>query len=141
MGTWGTGPFDNDTAADWLATLDEADPAERVEMIRETFHSVLAEKGYLDGDIAMEAIAAAAVLAANETATALPGTSYGPGLLPVGDPGELTLGAVRALDRILGDDSEWRELWEESDLHAEAVSVVTGLRSALDRPSPTDGHD
>ncbi|MEV5927762.1 DUF4259 domain-containing protein [Streptomyces cellulosae] len=33
MGTWGTGPFDNDAAADFAVGLDEAEPARRVEMV------------------------------------------------------------------------------------------------------------
>lgn len=34
MGTWDTGPFDNDTAADFSNTLDDAGPEERETLIR-----------------------------------------------------------------------------------------------------------
>ena len=34
MGTWGTGPFDNDGAADFAGDLDEAPPAEREALVR-----------------------------------------------------------------------------------------------------------
>ena len=34
MGTWDTGPFDNDTAADFAVALDGADDAEREALIR-----------------------------------------------------------------------------------------------------------
>ncbi|MFE2315370.1 DUF4259 domain-containing protein [Streptomyces sp. NPDC059441] len=34
MGTWDTGPFDNDTAADFANTLDDAKPEEREALIR-----------------------------------------------------------------------------------------------------------
>jgi hypothetical protein len=41
MGTWGTGAFDNDTAADWLYALEEVDD---LSLIETTIASVL------DGD-------------------------------------------------------------------------------------------
>ncbi|MFE5855471.1 DUF4259 domain-containing protein [Streptomyces sp. NPDC056500] len=34
MGTWGTGPFGNDTAADFANALDDAEPEEREALIR-----------------------------------------------------------------------------------------------------------
>ncbi|MGW2704277.1 DUF4259 domain-containing protein [Streptomyces sp. NPDC001340] len=34
MGTWDTGPFDNDTAADWCNGLDDAALNERAGMVR-----------------------------------------------------------------------------------------------------------
>jgi hypothetical protein len=32
MGTWDTGPFDDDVAADWAGDLDDADTATRPDM-------------------------------------------------------------------------------------------------------------
>jgi Domain of unknown function (DUF4259) len=34
MGTWDTGPFDNDTAADFANALDDAEPEAREALIR-----------------------------------------------------------------------------------------------------------
>lgn len=64
MGTWDVGPFDNDTAADWCGDLDEAAPEQRAAVNRDALSRV-AEHGdeYLDSDDAVEAIAAAAIVA------------------------------------------------------------------------------
>ncbi|WP_425553795.1 DUF4259 domain-containing protein [Dactylosporangium salmoneum] len=40
--------------------------------------------------------------------------------------------AIRALDRIVGDDSEWRELWDESTEGAPAVAALQQLRTTID---------
>ena len=37
MGTWGTGPFDNDTAADFAGDLDDAPPGERERLSGESW--------------------------------------------------------------------------------------------------------
>lgn len=68
MGTWGTGPFDNDTAADWCGDLNEAAPARRPAMIEQALTAVVEEEDYLDSDFAVEAIAAAAIVAAQQPA-------------------------------------------------------------------------
>nr|BFE72312.1 hypothetical protein GCM10020092_056130 [Actinoplanes digitatis] len=40
--------------------------------------------------------------------------------------------AVRALDRIVGDDSEWRELWEEAEeSYPRALAGVRSIRDTL----------
>jgi hypothetical protein len=135
VGTWGTGPFDNDTAADWCGDLDEADPAQRVSMIREALAAVVDEDGYLDSDLAVEAIAAAAIVA-SQCPGGLPiDSSYAPDFLATGTalspPGDLPQLALQALDRIVGDDSEWRELWEDSDSFAEAIAELQPIRAAL----------
>lgn len=66
MGTWDSGPFDNDTAADWCGDLDDADIAKRPALVREALTRAAGEDGYLDADIACEAIAAAAIVAAQQ---------------------------------------------------------------------------
>lgn len=50
MGTWDSGPFDNDTAADWCGDLDDADVAQRPALVREALTRSAGEDGYLDGD-------------------------------------------------------------------------------------------
>ena len=79
MGTWGTGPFDNDAAGDLLDELAECTPDERVAPLRQLFAAVLRDPdadtyevafptGYLDGLNADEVVAGAALVA-----LALPG--------------------------------------------------------------------
>lgn len=64
MGTWDVGPFDNDTAADWCGGLDDAAPEAREEMVRAALAETAGTTDYLDSDVANEAIAAAALVAA-----------------------------------------------------------------------------
>lgn len=114
VGTWGVGPFDNDTALDWRDDLDEAPPADRVQLVRAALEAA-DDEGYLDYDVAAEAVAAAAVVASD------------PAL-----PTELRPLAVRALDRVIGPDSEWRQLWSESDELPDALAGVRQLRATLE---------
>jgi hypothetical protein len=58
VGAWDSGPFDNDDAADFAAQLDEADPNQRIVMIREALRISDDEETF------PRAVAAAAVLAA-----------------------------------------------------------------------------
>jgi hypothetical protein len=134
MGTWDFGPFDNDDAADWSGDLQDTDPARRAALIRETLDEVLHEDEYLEADVANQAIAAAAVIASQ-----LPGgtpltTAYAPDFLTAGEtldlPDDLPALALRALDRIAGDDSEWSELWEDG--LPKALAALRPVREALE---------
>ena len=135
MGTWDTGPFDNDTAADWCSALQEADPAQRVQMIRDALTAALDEDEYLDSDIAVEAIAAAAIVASQCPGDPPIDSAYAPDFLATGTtlslPDDLPQLALQAMDRVVGDNSEWRELWEDSGSFAEAVAELQPIRAAL----------
>jgi hypothetical protein len=139
VGTWDVGPFDNDTAADWCGGLHDADPTRRVEVIRATLAAVADHgDGYLDSDLAVEAIAAAAIVASQ-----LPGgppvtSPYAPKFLVSGGAVDVPVHgpalALRALDRITADNSEWRDLWEEDpDSYAQAVASLLPIRTTLER--------
>ncbi|BAL90318.1 hypothetical protein AMIS_50980 [Actinoplanes missouriensis 431] len=134
MGTWDFGPFDNDSAADWCGDLQDTEPSRRVAMIRETLSEVLHEGEYLDSDEGAAAVAAAAVIASQ-----LPGGSpltsaYAPDFLTGGGsleiPADLPALALRALDRVAGDDSEWRDLWEDS--LPKALTALRPVREVLE---------
>ena len=138
MGTWDVGPFDNDTAADWCGDLDDAAPAERVQIIRGAL-SAVADRGgeYLDQDLACEAIAAAAIVAAATPGGTRIDTPYAPDFLVEGGavavPADMGPLALRALDRIVGDDSEWRALWEESaESYPRALAALQAIRADLE---------
>jgi hypothetical protein len=135
MGTWGVGPFDTDLAADWSGLLDDASPDQREPMIRAALADVLDEEGYLDSPPAVVAIAAAAVLASLRPGGPLVAAPYGPDFLLNGEtldlPSDLDALAVRALDRIVADESEWRSLWAQSDHEAEALAVLQAIRATL----------
>ena len=141
LGTWDVGPFDNDTAADWCGGLHDADPAQRVELIRAALAAVVDHgDGYLYSDLAVEAIAAAAIVA-SQLPGATPVTSpYAPSFLLMGGAVDVTADvpslALRALDRITADNSEWRELWEEDpDSYAQAVAALLPVRTTLEQAS------
>ena len=137
MGTWDVGPFDNDTAADWCGDLHDATPTLRPAMVRGAFTAVV-DNGddYLDSDLAVEAIAAAAIVASQLPDGAAITSSYAPDFLIEGDsieiPDDVPALAVRALDRIVGDDSEWRELWEETGEDPPALAALRQIRATID---------
>ena len=113
MGAWGSGPFENDDAADWAYEFDDA---EDHGVLRDAFEAVLAESGYLDSREGANAVAAAAVTAAaidgdasglSEDVVAYLGRAGRP------DADSIDL-ALRALERV-GKDGELAELWDETD--------------------------
>lgn len=137
MGTWDSGPFDNDTAADWCGELDDANPGDRPMLIRAALARAADEDDYLDSDIACEAIAAAAILAAQLPRGQPITSAYAPEFLRDGGsldvPDDLSALAVRAIDRIMVDDSEWCDLWQDAadgDANA-AFDSIHGLRTVL----------
>lgn len=130
MGAWDTGVFDNDGAGDFHAELLSAGPSARADVLRSAFE--LPCDGYVEVDEGQRALAAAAVVSAARAGTDL--DAYGrrtpAAELPTATP-ELVAAARAAVDRVLGADSEWRELWEEGDLLAEALSAAARVRAGL----------
>ncbi|MFN0098801.1 MAG: DUF4259 domain-containing protein [Gemmatimonadaceae bacterium] len=134
MGTWDVGSFDNDDAADWAFELEECGD---LSVIEDAIASALdAGEDYLEAPTATVAIAAV------ETLARLQGfwgerSAYTEAVdawvervkLPV--PPALAAQAVQALDRILGEQSELRELWEESEEFDAWKATVAELRSRV----------
>lgn len=131
------GPLDNDTAADWCRELHDAPAGRRVAMVRQALTVVVGHDAgtYLDSDFAVEAIAAAAVIA-----TQLPGgprldSPYVPDFIKAGGsvdvPDGLPSLALRALDRIDGANSELPGLWEDG--YAAVLERRRPIRAALER--------
>ncbi|MET0422528.1 MAG: DUF4259 domain-containing protein [Actinoplanes sp.] len=134
MGTWDAGPFDNDTAADWCGHLRDTEAAKRPDLLRGAVNDVVENTDdYLDSYYAERVVAAAAVMASQ-----LPGgepinSAYASGDLASEIPGDLPALALRALDRITGDESEWRELWEETDSYPAVLAGLDAIRVPLTR--------
>jgi hypothetical protein len=139
MGTWDVGPFDNDTAADWCGDLDDAAPEQRAALIREVLSRVAGHGDeYLDSNDAVEAIAAAAIVASQLPGGTAIDTPYAPDFLLEGGTvevaGDVPAIAVQALDRIVGDDSEWRELWQDAEeSYPQALASVQSIRATLEQ--------
>ncbi|SDT06974.1 protein of unknown function [Microlunatus soli] len=135
MGAWGTGPFDDDSAMDWAYGLDEADLSTRRRLIDDALRAAVSCDDYVEQPVAAEAIAAAAVVA-QLWGGVVPEWS-GPRFLVQGERLEIDEEsaelAARALDRVVADGSEWRELWEEAGELDDARSMLCDLKSRLSR--------
>ncbi|MGH3663719.1 MAG: DUF4259 domain-containing protein [Micromonosporaceae bacterium] len=130
MGAWGTGVFDNDDAQDFLVELNNVNLGQLEQFILQALQAAADTADYLQIDDANAAIAAAAAVAAAHAGQTLTGADRA-GDLPEPTPELLAL-AVRALDRVAGDDSEWRKLWGENDaLEAAALAAVNDVRANL----------
>jgi Domain of unknown function (DUF4259) len=135
MGAWDIGPFDNDGAADWAGELDDAEPEQRPALVRAALAEAADEVDYLRVEVAEVAVAAAAVLAATRPGGPVFESGFAPKLLFVDEPLDLSDDlvplALRALDRVVADESEWRELWEESGELDGALNALAPVREAL----------
>jgi hypothetical protein len=128
VGAWDSGPFDNDDAADFAAELDDADPNQRILLIRAAMQAALdAEDEDAEEEAFPRAVAAAAVVAATRVDTTVD-SSYAPKFLSTDDVFDVPEGlvdlAVLALDRIAESDSEYAELFGEA-------GTIESLRNAL----------
>ncbi|MFJ2647081.1 DUF4259 domain-containing protein [Streptomyces sp. NPDC087420] len=134
MGTWDTGHFDSDTAADFAADLDAAAVDGRTELVRGALVRAIGTDGVggLDESEAVVAVAAAALVAAQCPGGPPVETVYGPDEPLPRFPEELRSVAVLALDRVLAEDSELRELWADAEGEAGPWwRGVVALRTAL----------
>ena len=137
MGTWDTGPFGNDTAADFCDGLDDAAVEERAGMIRGVLLRAVGSGEYLEAPEAEEAVAAAALVAAQCPGGDPPDPVYGPEL-PLPDLAALRDLAVEALDRVLAEGSESGDLWDESN-GGRWRAAVGRIRDVLRPPVPAPG--
>ncbi|MER5382065.1 DUF4259 domain-containing protein [Streptomyces sp. NPDC002688] len=135
MGTWDTGPFDNDTAADFADALDDARPEERQRLIRGVLTRTVNATGYLTE--AEEAVAAAGLIAAQCPGGEPVDTPYGPETsMPDFAPDLRTL-AAEALTVIVSDDSERASSWVEPGDWKRWRAALDRLRDVLDPPPPS----
>ncbi len=138
MGTWSHEAFGNDTACDWAAALAEGDSLQPVERAIDAV--ARAPAGVLDADTAVEALAAAEVVARLRGRPG-DGSAY---TAPVDawvlrtrhrPSAALVQGALAALDRIAGPDSELHALWAEGDGLADWLASIADLRGRLTAPA------
>ncbi len=139
MGAWGTGTFDNDDAADWAYELDDAldlSPA------RQALAATMDSDGYLEIPEGACAVAAAAVVAATFDGD-LKGLPEEVGEWVDDHPGLASRGdarlAVDALERVLSEDSELRDLWDDAPEGAEWAKGLEKLCHRLARAIGDDG--
>ena len=134
MGAWSHEPFANDSASDWAYVLVDATDLSHIEA---TLDRVLdASGGYLEAPDAEEAVAAAAVVAQLlgrsppiiDGPEGLQAWVTGVGVRP--SPALLDK-ARRVLDRVVAEDSELAELWDDSKSAADWRASVAALRLAV----------
>ncbi|MFC9606272.1 DUF4259 domain-containing protein [Streptomyces niveus] len=133
MGTWDTGPFDNDTAADFANALDGVEPEAREALIRGVLVRTIDATGYLME--AEEAVAAAALIAAQCPEGDLVDTPYGPETPMPLFPSDLRALADEALARIIGDEDGPASNWVDPEDWKQWRAIVTRLRQVL-APAP-----
>jgi hypothetical protein len=128
VGAWDSGPFDNDDAADFAAELDDADPNQRILLLREALQAAIdSDDEDAEDETFPRAVAAAAVIAATRVDTGSD-SAYAPKFLssddPIDVPEDLVELAVLALDRLADSESEYAELFGEA-------GTIETLRAAL----------
>jgi hypothetical protein len=134
VGAWGELAFDNDDANDWAYGLDEVDDLSLVESAFAELER--AGSGFLEQGVACNALAACEVLA---RLRGRPGYANAytqkvdkwVAAHRIETPSTLVDRGVAAIDQVLGDNSELRELWEETD-PAPWRLAVADLRRRLD---------
>ncbi|PJE96993.1 hypothetical protein CUT44_11260 [Streptomyces carminius] len=131
MGAWDVGPFENDMAADFAHTLDETAPDKRESLVRSTLGRAVQARDYLESSEGEKAVAAAALVAAQCPGGEAISTGYGPKQALPAFAGDLRPLAVEALDRVVAEDSELAELWDEAHSSPKWQQGIGRLRAVL----------
>lgn len=129
MGAWGTGSFENDDAADWIAGLDTITPEELMRILERAAD----DTEYLEGPEASVAVAAAEVVAAvggSPTAGAAGKIAAWAGKHSQALTPELKAVSIRAVERVR-KNSELKDLWMEADGLNEWIAGLQDLQGRL----------
>src|SRR5687767_1933227 len=134
MGAWAVDAFGNDDACDWAYGLEEVEDLSLVEAALDAVTSSAGE--YLDAGTASEALAAIEVIARlqghwgerSAYSENVDDWVEKTGLEP---SDELAQKAHQAIDRILADESELKELWQDGDDYDAWVASVEELRGRV----------
>jgi hypothetical protein len=134
MGAWGELAFDNDTASDWAYELAEVEDLSLIESTLSALEGLGSE--YVDQDIACDVLAACEVLAKlkgnPDSKNAYPETvDAWVAAHPLTPSPALLKRAVVGIDRILGDESELRGLWEDAEAD-KWLEAMADLRRRLE---------
>lgn len=134
MGAWGEGIFENDAVLDWKYELLEC---KGIEFLADVFEEILNEE-YLEADTSSVGLGAAEIIAALQ---GKPGTeiesrtAYVEDLIEWmdlyrGQGSELKPIALKVVKRIK-EDSELRDLWEESSGLEDWLKILNDLEGRL----------
>jgi hypothetical protein len=131
VGTWGAGPFANDSADELVQSLEGATPTERSSALTEVL-----EAGVRDGEDAdpSEIVAAAAIVVASLPGRGLEGEGHPQveGWLDARTAADVLRPlAARALEACLPDDGWYWESWTDDGDRAQARALVGHLVEVL----------
>lgn len=131
MGAWGLKSFDNDDAADWVYAFEE----QGAKLIPETFAALEGEvDDYLDAALCSEALAAAEIVAAARSGNESRLSEEAAATLK-NNPDDVASpeNIAKARDAVgrIKEDSELRDLWEETDDFAGWLEDVEALEKLL----------
>ena len=134
MGAWGVLAFDNDTTNDWAYGLKHVDDLSLVEKTFDEFEHVGAD--YLDSDIACNALAHCETLArllghAGYTNVYTETVDRWVATHKIEPSAVLLTRAIASIDRMLVDNSELRDLWEDSEFVDAWYEGTEDLRARL----------
>ena len=129
MGAWGIGNFDNDDAADWVYELADSDGTDVLVAALEQATS----EGYLEAHAGCAALAAAEVVAAllGNAGKALPDAVRKWVADNDAEVSHELLALSRAAVMRVQQDSELRELWQDSADYEQWVSLQDDLLKRL----------
>lgn len=132
MGAWSHEPFGNDDANDWAYGLDDAND---LSLIESALDRALESEDYLEAPEASEAVAAVEVLAkllgrGTQTDSYTEKVDEWVKSISAKPDAALVAKAMLTLERVLGEKSELRELWEESG-EEEWLGSIRSLQSAI----------
>jgi Domain of unknown function (DUF4259) len=130
MGEWGTGSFENDDAADWLAELGSRVPDDLTQILLQAADN----PAYLEAPASRIAVAAAEVIAALNGSPApeappeiVQWTTNRQASIP-----QLKAVALRALERVR-KNSELKDLWLEADGLNDWITAIQDLQTRVAR--------
>lgn len=134
MGTWETGPFDNDDAMDFFDEVEETPDADVPPKLRKALVAIVERPGQVELAEGHVAVAAASLVAAGRSRIAATGNASVDAWLSAHRPlvtAEDQRVALAALDRVTGPDSEWMTLWSHSPVGPAIEERIASLRQIL----------
>jgi len=115
IGTWGTGPLQNNVGAEFVDEVEELSHQELTGVLERTFQRVTDSGSRIDGRHGAEAVAAAALVASTLPDSPIGiNPDEGPSAPLPKLPTSLRVSARLALDRVLQDGSEMADSWSDS---------------------------
>ncbi|MFI0449447.1 DUF4259 domain-containing protein [Actinomadura sp. 6N118] len=136
MGAWGHGPFENDGAYDYLASLRDIGTAAAPDALRQTLTAFLAPSQMVSSKSADQAVAAAALIALRAGADASVSGTVEDFLdsHPFAWDEEMRTLAAKAFTHALeAENNEWLEVWE--DQAHKVAAALEPFRQAVADPT------